>query len=81
MHTLLSSHTNYHHLLASFPCLKRERERERGDFWGLEGVASPSLSPYGGPRLDPFRGHTYAPIEPREPWVHDGGGARNLPCV
>jgi hypothetical protein len=29
--------------------------------------------------LDLFRGHTGAPIEPRELGVHDGGEARNLP--
>jgi hypothetical protein len=53
-------------------------EKGGGDFYSLESIASPSLSPYGGPRLDLFRGHAGAPIEPHEPGVHDGGRARNL---
>jgi hypothetical protein len=49
-----------------------------GNFWGLESVVSPSLSNYGGTRLDPIRGHVDILARPREPGVHDGGGARML---
>jgi hypothetical protein len=66
--TPTSSHTNFYCLLASFLVLEkgereREREREReggrerkhrGNFWGLESFASPSLTNYGRIRLDPF---------------------------
>jgi hypothetical protein len=79
LRTPTSSHTNSCRLLVSFPWLKkggREIESETG---GLESVASPSLSSYGRPMLDLFRGHIGAPIEPRELGVHDGGEARNLP--
>jgi hypothetical protein len=42
-----------HRLLTSFPALeKREKDRERdietgANFWGVESIASPSLSTYG----------------------------------
>jgi hypothetical protein len=62
---------------------KREIDREReieigGNFWGLESVASPSLSNYGGAGLDPFRGHIGTPARPHGPRVHDGGRTHNL---
>jgi hypothetical protein len=50
LRTPSSSHTNSHHPL---PVLEKG-ERERDDFWGLESVASPSLSPCGGQRLGPL---------------------------
>jgi hypothetical protein len=31
--------------------------------------------------MDPIRGHVGAPAGPREPRVHDGGGAHNLSCA
>jgi hypothetical protein len=54
-------------------------ERERVVFWGLESVASPSLLSHGETRLDPFHGHAGALVGPREPRVHDGGRAHDLP--
>jgi hypothetical protein len=45
---------------------------------GLESVASPSLSSHGRTRLDPLQGNVGSPVEPREPRVHDGGGALDL---
>jgi hypothetical protein len=54
-------------------------ERQRGDFWGLESIVSPSLLSHCRTGLDPFHGHAGAPIEPCEPGVHDGGGACGQP--
>jgi hypothetical protein len=83
--TPMSSGTSNCCLLASFLAPeKREREMGRekaGDFWGLESVASPSISSHGGTRLDLFHSHAGTLVEPHEPGVHDGGGARNLSCA
>jgi hypothetical protein len=56
----------------------KKTKRRKGDFLGVESVASPSLSSHGGTRLDPFQGYIGEPTEPPEARDHDGGGTRNL---
>jgi hypothetical protein len=46
----------------------------------LQGVGSCSLPNYGGVGLDFVTGHAGAHTGPREPRVHDGGGACDLSC-
>jgi hypothetical protein len=65
----MSSRTNSHCLLASFP-VPKEREIEIGEnFWGMDSVASPSLSNYG------------TPTGPHERGVYDSDIACNLSCA
>jgi hypothetical protein len=39
------------------------------------------FSSHGGARLDSFQGYARSPAKPHKPRVHDGDGARGLPCA